>query len=68
MIITARPRYMSKKAFSEFSGIPRRTLRNYLNVIYFSELEKMGYSKLQRMLTPKQVLWLQIKLVVVDDK
>lgn len=61
-------RWMSKKEFSEMSGIPERTLRNYLNVRYYPELEKIGYSKLQRMLTPKQVSWLQKKLVVVTDE
>lgn len=61
-------RFMSKKKFSELSGIPSRTLRNYLNVIYYPELKEIQYTKRQRLLTPKQVKWLVKKLVIIFDE
>jgi hypothetical protein len=54
-------KFMYKKEFSKRYGIPLRTLRNYLNVRYFTELEKMGYFRLQRVLTPKQVSWCKFR-------
>ena len=67
MKITMIPRYMSKKEYSERSGIPERTLRNYLNIRYYERLKKeTDYNKLQRKLTPKQVSLIDKILTVYD--
>jgi len=49
------PRRMSKKEFAKRLGVSERTLRNYLNNLYYPQLEKMGYSKNQRMLSASLV-------------
>jgi hypothetical protein len=60
------PRYMSKKEYSERSGIPERTLRNFLNNRYYERLKELDYNKRQRKLTPKQVSFLDNLLCVYD--
>lgn len=62
------PRCMTKKEYAKRAGISERTLRNYLNKIYFPELEKMGYSRKQRKLSIKMVSYLDEKLVVTTNE
>jgi hypothetical protein len=62
------PRCMTKKEYAKRAGIKERTLRNYLNNIYFPELEKMGYSREQRKLSINIVAYLDKKLVVTPNE
>lgn len=47
--------------------ISERTLAYWLNVRYFEELQKIGYQKAQKKLTPKQVSWLNSRLVMIQE-
>lgn len=59
---------MTKKDYAKRVGISERTLRYYLNNRYFSELEKMGYSRKQRKLSAIIVAYLDKKLVVTPNE
>ncbi len=64
MIITAPEyHYMSKKEYANRLDISVRTLRYWLNGRYYEEMKEIGYTKLQKKLTPKQVTYLDKKLV-----
>lgn len=58
---------MSKKDYSKMIGISARTLRRYLNELYFEELKEMNYYPEQKILTPKQIGFLNKRLVFVYD-
>lgn len=61
-------RAMHKKELAKILGVSIRTLRYWLNVTYFSELEQVGYIKTQKFLTPKQVSFLYDRLVITSDE
>lgn len=46
---------MTKKELRIICRISQKTLHLWLNVIYFEELQKLGYRKNQKILMPKQV-------------
>ena len=58
---------MSKAHLAELLNVSASTLRRWLNVLYYAELEKLGYRKNQKLFTPRQWCWLLDKLVVTDD-
>lgn len=58
---------MMKWEYSQFANITPRTLRRYLNILYLEDLRQMDYRPTQRHLTPKQVHFLNEKLVVISD-
>lgn len=62
------PRRMTKKEYAKRAGIPERTLRNYLNNLYFPELEKMGYTRKQRKLSINIVCYLDYKLAITQNE
>lgn len=51
-----------KNKLAEHLDINPRTLATWLNKRYFSDLQKIGYSKHQKILTPEQMKFLSIKL------
>jgi predicted transcriptional regulator len=57
---------MLKSEYSRRSGIPFSTLRYYMNKLYFEELAAMDYKRNQNYLTPKQIDYLDRKLVVME--
>ena len=57
---------MLKSEYSRRVGIPVSTMRNYMNKLYFAELKEMDYTRCQNYLTPKQVDFLNRKLVITD--
>ena len=59
---------MSKKDYAKKIGVSERTLRSWLNGGFYSDLMELGYCKLQKKLTAKQVFWLDLKLVHVDGE
>jgi transposase len=48
-----------KYEIAEKIGVSKTTLRNWLNIKYFSELQKLGYEKRQKYLTTKQINYLR---------
>lgn len=58
------PRRMSKKAYSKRAGMSERALRQFLNGKHFPIMEKMGYSKKQRMLSLQMVAHLDKILAI----
>ena len=58
---------MLKNEYARLIGIPVSTLRNYMNNLYFTELVILGYYTTQKYLTPKQINFLNSKLVIVSD-
>lgn len=55
---------MLKKEYAQRVGIPYRTMARYMNVHFLNELKEIDYSISQKYLTPKQIAWLDQKLVV----
>lgn len=58
---------MLKSEYAKRVGIPCSTLRRYMNTLYFDELAKLDYNRNQNYLTPRQIVFLDQKLVVVSD-
>lgn len=58
---------MLKSEYAKLVGIPVSTLRRYCNKLYLAELQKMDYFPAQKWLTPRQILWLNEKLVIRLD-
>ncbi len=56
---------MLKSEYAREIGIPFRTLTRYINERYFEEMTAIDYTRTQKYLTPKQVEFLNAKLVVV---
>ena len=46
---------LSKKQLAQKMGISRGTLQNYLNNRWYKFLMPLGYSKNQRIMSPKQI-------------
>jgi hypothetical protein len=57
---------MLKSEYSRRVGIPFSTLRRYMNVLYLAELQEIDYSRCQNYLTPKQIDFLNRKLVITE--
>lgn len=55
---------MLKSEYAQQIGIPFRTFARYLNDLYLDELKALDYSVNQKYLTPKQIQYLNEKLVV----
>ncbi len=55
---------MLKSEYAKRIGIPASTLRRYCNQLYLSQLQEMDYTISQKWLTPRQIAWLNTKLVV----
>ena len=55
---------MMKAEYSRLANIPPSTLANYMNKLYISDLAAMEYHTHQKHLTPRQVAYLNQKLVV----
>lgn len=55
-------RYYSKHDLAEKLGVSATTLRIWLNIRYFKELEPMGYVRNCKLLSPKIVKFLADKL------
>ena len=55
-----------KKELRQKLNVCASTLRKLLNVVYFDDLEKIGYHKTQHQLTPKQYAYLIDALGVND--
>lgn len=55
---------MLKREYSKLIGIPASTLRRYMNKLYFDEMAKLDYTRGQNYLTPKQINFLNEKLVI----
>lgn len=53
---------LTKTELAALCGVTTETVRTWLNVRYYSDLEKLGYSKTQKVLLPKQVEYLCGKL------
>lgn len=53
-----------KSEYSRRVGIPLSTMRRYMNKLYFTELQEMDYTRSQNYLTPKQIDFLNRKLVI----
>ena len=47
-------------------GVCRRTFTKWLNVKYFAELQQLGYTKNQKLITIIQYNWLNLKLGIDD--
>ncbi|MDR0667612.1 MAG: DUF4248 domain-containing protein [Prevotellaceae bacterium] len=63
-----RTRLYTKKELRLLAGVSESTFRRYLNKKYFDELQKMGYEKKQKILTPTQYKYIVDKLVIVNDE
>ena len=48
-------------------GISLTTLRNYMNVRYFEQLQALGYQRNQRTIQPAVYSWLVEKLGHVEE-
>lgn len=55
---------MLKSEYAKLAGIPVSTLRNYMNKHFLTELMALDYSPRQKYLTPRQISFLNIRLVV----
>lgn len=55
---------MLKSEYARKIGIPFRTFARYINEMYLDELRELDYSINQKYLTPKQIQYLNAKLVV----
>ena len=55
---------MLKSEYAKQIGIPFRTLGRYANHLYFEELTKLDYARNQKYLTPRQIGFLNEKLVI----
>ncbi len=55
---------MLKSEYAKAIGIPFRTLSRYINEMYIDDLKAFDYSITQKYLTPKQINYLNNKLVV----
>jgi len=53
---------LTKTEMARLCGVTTETLRTWLNVRYYSDLEKLGYTKNQKVLLPRQVEYLCGKL------
>ena len=71
MMIEPKPinafRCMTKSELAEKCGVCGSTLQKWLNKRYFTQLEKLGYQKKQRILLPGQVRYLVEVLTVIED-
>ena len=59
---------LSKKEIANMLGISSGTLRIWLNERYYEELQEIGYSKRQKLLTPKQLNYLMRKIDFTGEK
>ncbi len=59
---------ISKSELAEKCGVSGSTIQKWLNRRYFSQLEKLGYQKNQRILLPGQVRYLVEVLAVIEDE
>lgn len=57
---------LSKQELCIILQISATTLRSWLNNKYYEDLQKLGYTKLQRLLTPSQVNYIVNKLVITE--
>ena len=57
---------VSKYEYAQRVGISRRTLGAWLNVRYYDDLTKLGYTKRQKLLLPNQIDFLNQKLCVQE--
>jgi hypothetical protein len=55
-----------KSEYAKKLNVSIGTLSKYLNDIFFEELKKLSYQKYQRILTPKQIKFLNEKLCNFD--
>ncbi|MHA7109249.1 hypothetical protein ACRTDU_03935 [Sunxiuqinia elliptica] len=55
---------MLKSEYAKKIGIPFRTLSRYINEMYIDEMKTFDYSVTQKYLTPKQIQFLNEKLVI----
>lgn len=53
---------LHKNEIARLCGVSTRTIRIWLNVRYYDELVKLGYTKRQKVLLPQQVTFLIGKL------
>jgi hypothetical protein len=59
---------IGKCEYAQRLGISRSTLSRWLNHRYLAQLQPLGYTPTQRVLTPAQVCKLNELLVEVDDE
>jgi hypothetical protein len=59
---------MSKTELAEKCQVSKSTIQKWLNKRYFSQLEKLGYQKNQRILLPGQVRYLVETLAIIEDE
>jgi hypothetical protein len=52
---------VSKKQMALMMNISNTTLRSYLNVEWYDELQHLGYHRNSKVLTPRQILFIQSK-------
>jgi hypothetical protein len=62
----SRTRLYTKKELRIMAGISKNTFRRYMNDLYFTELQKLGYEKKQKILSPQQSKFLIEKLVITE--
>jgi hypothetical protein len=55
---------LHKKELARLCGVNPKTIQIWLNVRYYEELKKLGYTKRQKILLPLQVEYLIGKLVI----
>ena len=58
---------LRKSELADLLGITPRTLRRWLNEMYYNELILIGYDKNMVTLTPKIVEWLTEKLCITIE-
>jgi len=58
---------LTKTEMARLCGVTTETLRTWLNVRYYSDLEKLGYTKNQKVLLPRQVEYLCGKLDIEKE-
>jgi hypothetical protein len=56
---------MGKNELAELLGISPSTLREWLNKLYFAEIEPLGYCKSDKLLKPNIVKYLSEKLIIL---
>lgn len=57
-------RALYKKELAAYANVSPKTLRRWLNHLYFSELQELGYVKTDNVLTPIVVKFLCEKLCI----
>jgi len=59
---------LRKSELADLLNITTRTLRHWLNELYFSEIEPLGYKKTMVTLPPKVVQYLSEKLCITPNE